>query len=115
MQARRTVLASDDPEFMLYRIGIRFGLPVLPEWSEWFKEELARHRAVRTLIGLGCRPVIVAGPKKRFLGWIGHALKRKRISIPGEHDATTWKVPSDFGGTGGDRGEPAGTPPRGTR
>ena len=31
--ARRTVLCDDDPAFLLYRIGARFGLPVLPEWS----------------------------------------------------------------------------------
>ena len=36
LKARRTVLVSDGPRFMLYRIGIRFGLPVLCEWSDWF-------------------------------------------------------------------------------
>lgn len=110
MNTRRTVLASEDPEFMLYRIGIRFGLRVLPEWSEWFAEELVRRRAVRMLVGLGCRPVLVTGTKKRFLGWIGHALKWKRISIPAEYEATAWKMSSDFDATGG--GGQAATPPR---
>src|SRR5437879_4641220 len=29
--ARRTILCDDDRAFLLYRIGVRFGLPVLPE------------------------------------------------------------------------------------
>ena len=94
--ARRTVLCEDDPAFLLYRIGARFGLPVLPEWSEWFASELKRHRAIEPLMGLGCRPVLVKGTKKRFLGWIGHALKRDRIMIPHDGLVSPWRVQSSF-------------------
>ena len=79
LKARRTVLVSDDPRFVLYRIGIRFGLPVLCEWSDWFAAEIARRDAMRPLIGFGCRPVMISGTKRRFLGWMGHALKRQAI------------------------------------
>jgi hypothetical protein len=96
LRARRTVLCGEDPAFMLYRLGARFGLPVLPEWSEWFGRELERHRAVAPLIGLGCRPVLVKGTKKRFLGWIGHALKRGAIQIPPDSQASLWNVPTSF-------------------
>src|SRR5206468_4148748 len=34
--ARRTILCDDDRAFLLYRIGARFGLPVLAEWSDGF-------------------------------------------------------------------------------
>ena len=94
--ARRTVLCGDDSAFILYRIGTRFGLPVLPEWSEWFGSELERHRAIEPLIGLGCRPMLVKGTKKRFLGWIGHALKRGVITIPHHGLASLWRVPTSF-------------------
>lgn len=94
--ARRTVLCDDDPAFLLYRLGARFGLPVLPEWSGWFSGELARREAVEALIGVGCRPVLVKGTKKRFLGWIGHALKHGVIKIPHYTQATPWKVPTSF-------------------
>jgi hypothetical protein len=94
--ARRTVLCGDDTAFVLYRIGARLGLPILPEWSEWFCRELERHRAVEPLIGLGCRPVLVKGTKKRFLGWIGHALKRGVITIPHHGLARPWQVPTSF-------------------
>ena len=90
--ARRTVLCNDDPEFLLYRLGVRFGLPVLPGWSEWFGHELARHNAIEPLIGVGCRPVLVKGTKKRFLGWIGHALKRGVIRVPPEERCPVWQV-----------------------
>ena len=94
--ARRTVLCDSDPAFLLYRLGARFGLPVLPEWSEWFGRELDRHRAIETLIGLGCKPVLVKGTKKRFLGWIGHALKRGVIRIPDGSQAAPWQVSAGF-------------------
>ena len=94
--ARRTVLCDDDPAFLLYRIGARFGLPVLPEWSEWFASELERHKAIEPLMGLGCRPMLVKGTKKRFLGWIGHGLKRDLIRIPHDGLASPWRVQTSF-------------------
>jgi hypothetical protein len=94
--ARRTVLCGDDPAFLLYRLGARFGLPILPDWSEWFGGELDRHKAVEALIGLGCRPVLVKGTKKRFLGWIGHALKRGVIMIPPDGQVSPWQVATSF-------------------
>jgi hypothetical protein len=64
---RRTILCDNDPTFVLYRISQRFGLPVLPEWADWFNEELTRRGAIKPLIGLGCSPVLVTGTKKLFL------------------------------------------------
>jgi hypothetical protein len=90
------VLCDGDPEFLLYRLAVRFGLPVLPEWSEWFGRELERHKAIEPLIGVGCRPVLVKGTKKRFLGWIGHALNRGVIQIPADGRASVWRVPLGF-------------------
>ena len=39
--AQRTILCDDDTRFILYRLGVRFGLPVLPEWSEWVVDGVA--------------------------------------------------------------------------
>ena len=44
--ARRTILCDDDRAFLLYRIGARFGLPVLAEWSDWFGQMLERKNAI---------------------------------------------------------------------
>ena len=94
--ARRTVLCDGDPEFVLYRLGARFGIPVLPEWSEWFTNELRRKQAIEPLIGVGCHPVLVRGTKKRFLGWTGHALRRGLIRIPENRESGTWQLPATF-------------------
>ena len=94
--ARRTILCDDDRAFLLYRIGARFGLPVLPEWSEWFGQMLERKNTIEPLIGIGCTPVVVKGTKKRFLGWIGHALKRGAVRIPEHGQSGLWQVPRWF-------------------
>lgn len=94
--ARRTILCDDDRAFLLYRIGARFGLPVLAEWSDWFGQMLERKNAIERLIGIGCAPIVAKGTKKRFLGWIGHALKRGAIRIPEHSQTALWQVPAGF-------------------
>ena len=94
--ARRTILCDDDRAFLLYRIGVRFGLPVLPEWSEWFGQMLEHKNTIEPLIGIGCTPVVVKGSKNRFLGWIGHALKRGVVRIPEHGRSALWQVPTWF-------------------
>jgi hypothetical protein len=94
--ARRTILCGDAAEFVLYRLGVRFGLPVLPDWSEWFTDELMRRRAIEPLIGIGCCPVLVKGTKKRFLGWIGNGLRRRMIFVPETRETRQWQITSTF-------------------
>lgn len=94
--ARRTVLCDDRAPFVLYRTAVRFGLPALPEWSDWFCEELSREDHLVPLIGIGCQPVLVRGTKKRFLRWIGNALKAGRIRIPDDLSAIRWPRQSTF-------------------
>ena len=36
------------------------------------------------------------GTKKRFLGWIGHGLKRDLIRIPHDGVASPWRVQTSF-------------------
>ena len=81
-EARRTVLYDDTPEFLLHRLTVRFGLPVLPEWAEWFSMELRRRGMVEELIGLNCSPIAVKGTKLRLLRILSQGLRRKAIEIP---------------------------------
>ena len=94
--ARRTILCRDEAEFVLFRLGVRFGLPVLPDWSDWFTDELMRRRAIEPLIGIGCSPVLVKGTKKRFLGWIGHGLRHRLICVPESREVRPWQVTNRF-------------------
>ena len=82
VNAPRSVLFSKEPPFIFARLADRFGLPMLPEWSEWMASELERRRAVQLLMGFGCDPVLVTATKRHLLKWIGTGLKQRRITIP---------------------------------
>lgn len=92
----RTTLCDDDPTFVLFRVARRFGLPVVPDWAQWFKQELARRKAIQPLLGLGCSPALVKGNKETFLSWIGKGLKTGSIRIPEENGAIVWKLAANF-------------------
>jgi len=81
-EARRTVIYDDTPDFVLHRLAVRFGLPVLPEWAEWFSVELRRRGMVEELIGLTCDPIAVKGTKLRLLRILSQGLRRKAIAMP---------------------------------
>ena len=85
-EARRTVLFDRSPEFVLHRLGVRFGLPVLPEWAPWFTTELQRRGLVEELVGWNCTPIVVKGTKLRLLRILGQGLRRKTIWIKAAAD-----------------------------
>ena len=93
---RRTILCDNDPTFVLYRIAQRFGLPVVPEWADWFNAELTRHSVIKPLVGLGCSPMLVSGTKKLFLKWIRRALRQKRIEVPDRNGPVRWSLANSF-------------------
>lgn len=95
-EGTRTILCDDDPAFVLYRVAYRYGLPAVPEWAPWFMRELTQHKAITSLLGFGCSPLLVKGNKQAFLKWIGRALKDHRIRMPDENGSISWKVPSTF-------------------
>jgi hypothetical protein len=88
--SRRTILCGDDPAFVLYRVAQRFCLPVVPQWADWFMEELQGRKAIAPLTGLGCSPVVVKGTGKAFLDWIGKAVKRRAIRLPDTKQPIRW-------------------------
>jgi len=94
--AQRTILCDDDMRFILYRLGVRFGLPVLPEWSEWVVTELQRRRALTPLIGLGCRPVLVNATKASLLNLVSTGLRRGRLIISDNASTVQWNLPGKF-------------------
>ena len=95
-EGRRTILCDDDPTFTLYRIAQRYGLPVVPEWATWFKDELTKRGMIQPIIGLGCSPVLVRGSKKVYLEWIGRALRQKRVTFPDSNGPVRWNLDKSF-------------------
>jgi hypothetical protein len=92
----RSVLCNGESTFVLNRVARRFGLPVVPEWAPWFMEQLKRRKAIRSLVGIGCSPVLVHGTKQSFLDWISEGLKLGAIRIPEETGSILWKFPSSL-------------------
>jgi hypothetical protein len=87
----RIILCEDDPEFVLYRISQRLGLPVHPSWANWFWTALQQKNRIQQLDGLAYRPIAVVGTKEEFLQWIGEAVKDKTIEIPDEGGSIPWQ------------------------
>jgi len=87
-QSRRTILYDGSPEFVLYRLAVRFGLPALPEWAEWFQADLDRRVLVEELLGFNCSPVAIKGTKLRMLRILSTGIKRKLIAVPPEVSAS---------------------------
>ena len=100
IENNRTILSDNDPVFVLYRMSERFGLPVVPEWAGWFMTELRRRRAIRSLVGVGCLPVLITGTKARFLGWLSCALRRGVIAFPAQNGPIRWPPMAGFLGDG---------------
>ena len=90
VETNRTILSDTSPIFVLYRLSERFGLPVVPEWSDWFINEMKRRRAIRPLAGLGCTPVLITGTKPRFLSWISRGLRHGEICFPAANGPIRW-------------------------
>ena len=114
VESNRTILADDDPVFVLYRLSERFGLPVVPEWADWFMRELKRRRAITPLAGLGCSPVLIPGTKAKFMSWISRGLQRGLIQFPDRNGPIRWSAMTGFlkrgGPTSGDAGRPPSSP-----
>lgn len=94
-RADRTIVYSAEPEFLVYRLGVRFGIPLLPCWSSWIGAELTRQNRVRPLLGLACNPVLVEASKYELLDLIAAAVKRGALSIP-DRPSLEWSVPQTF-------------------
>jgi hypothetical protein len=96
IESNRTILSDSDPVFVLYRLSERFGLPVVPEWADWFMGELRRRRAIHLLAGLACSPVLITGTKARFLSWISRGLRRGAIQFPETNGPIRWPPMASF-------------------
>jgi len=81
-EARRTVLFDHSPDFVLHGLAVRFGLPMLPGWANWFTAELRRRGLAEEMIGFNCAPIAVRATKLRLLRILAQGLRRKAIEIP---------------------------------
>jgi hypothetical protein len=78
----RIIVKSDSADLILRAVANLHGLPLLSDWSDWFRLRLRKAGRVRQLSGLNCAPVAIQGTKSEFLEWIGAGLKNGEIQIP---------------------------------
>lgn len=83
----RTLLAASEKDFVWASIAQIYGIPGIPEWAEWFSDELKTHRALIHVLGIGCDPVSVKGDKTQFLDWLSWGVESGAIRFPAEAGA----------------------------
>lgn len=89
----RTLLASSHMRFVWASIAHIYGIPGLPEWADWFADELNTHRAITHALGIGCNPVIIKGEKEQFLDWLSWGVESGAVRFPPETGSVRWPSP----------------------
>jgi hypothetical protein len=88
--ATRIVLADCHPTFVWSSVAKILGLPAIPEWAEWFHDQLTWRNAITPLLGIGCSPVRIDGSREEFLSWLGEGVSSGTLTLPPENQAIRW-------------------------
>jgi hypothetical protein len=86
----RALLASSEKQFVWTSVAHIYGIPGIPEWADWFADELNTHRAIAPALGIGCDPVILKGDKEQFLDWLSWGVESDAISLPAQTGSIRW-------------------------
>ena len=86
----RAILFDDDSEFVWSALTHLHGLPGMPDWAEWVIDELKRLQALRPLLGIGCSPVLVKGPKGLLMNCISRGLREGKLHFPESNGSIEW-------------------------
>jgi hypothetical protein len=86
----RTLLAGSHKAFVWASIAHIYGIPGVPEWEDWFAEELKTHHAISPILGIGCDPVMVKGTKGQFLDWLSWGVESEAIRFPAVPGSIRW-------------------------
>ena len=86
----RTLFAGSDKQFVWASIAQIYGIPGVPQWADWFSEELKTHRAMSHILGIGCDPVMVKGTKEQFLDWLSWGVESEAIAFPETAGSIRW-------------------------
>ena len=92
--AERIIVLDDSPQFIWASIAHAHGVPGVSEWAEWVVQELRRVNALESLIGIGCSPVLVKGPKGLFMNAISRGLRDGNLCFPDNNGSLQWNGPS---------------------
>jgi len=88
--AGRTLLPSSENGFIWASIAHIHGIPGMPDWADWFADELQMHKAIIPALGIGCAPVLVKGEKEQFLSWLSWGVESGAVSLRAETGSIQW-------------------------
>jgi hypothetical protein len=74
----------------LASIAQTYGISGIPQWANWFSEELKTHRASIPALGIGCDPVVIKGTKEQFLDWLSWGVESKAVNFPSKTGVIRW-------------------------
>lgn len=86
----RTILFDESLQFTWASLAHIHGLPGVAEWADWVVGELKRRKAVQPLIGIGCNPVLVKGPKGMFMNCLSRGLRDGHLKFPDRNGSISW-------------------------
>ena len=86
----KTLLAGSDKAFLWSSTAHLYGIPAVPNWADWFREELISHRALIPALGIGCDPVIIKGTKEAFLDWLSWGVESGAVRFPDQTGPVRW-------------------------
>jgi len=86
----RAILFDDASEFVWSASTHLHGIPGTPEWAGWIVGELKRLETLQPLIGIGCSPVLVKGPKGLFMNCIRRGLRDGKLQFPQSNGSIEW-------------------------
>jgi hypothetical protein len=92
----RTIVFDDSAHFVWATLGHVHGLPGRSEWADWIVGELNRLKAIQPLVGIGCNPILVKGPKGLFMNCLRRGLREGKLRFPDENGPIIWERISLF-------------------
>ncbi len=89
-QQKRLLLIDNEPAFVWSSLVLHFGLPALPDWTDWFVSELRRRRRIEPLAGFGYSAVAVRTCRQELLRLIEHGLRQGALFFPEDNGPICW-------------------------
>ena len=86
----KSLLVSSQQQFVWSAVAHLHGIPGIPEWDEWFAEELRTHHAITPLLGIGCNPAVVKATKEQSLDWLSWGVESDAVRVPQETGPSHW-------------------------
>ena len=88
----KALLVSSQAQFVWSAIGQTHGIPGMPEWANWFAEELKSQRAIAPALAVGCSPSVIKATKEQLLDWLSRGIESEAITIPREPGPVHWPM-----------------------